>query len=413
MKKLLLITLVSFCANNIIAQNVGIGTAAPTDKLSVVNALPGYGITHTYGPVTMGTYISNLFGQFGTKTNHPLQFFTNNGAAQLTLLQNGNFGIGLSAPTVKLDVYGSIKAGGANGEYAFNDRADNNSGYSWYSNLGSAKLFRYGAVNENALIITANNFIGIKTQAPQTNLHIDPAGAGSILIGTNKSSGGYTNLEIGISAQSNGQSYIQSTKASGSTWGTLQLNPFGGDITTGGNVGIGTNTPFSPLDVVQNGNALRILSPGHIWSISVQSAFLFSHNNVAQANISGTDGSYFAFSDKRLKKNIDEISPVLDRVLQLKAKNYLFINAEETTKKSLGFISQEVIGLFPELVNSFKRTAEDPTLYLGLNYAGFSVIAIKAIQEQQQQIDTANEKNKMMMRMIEKMQQQIDALTKK
>lgn len=55
-----------------IAQNVGIGTSTPNDKLSIVNDLPGDGITHTYGAVTMGTYISNLSGQFGTKANQPL-----------------------------------------------------------------------------------------------------------------------------------------------------------------------------------------------------------------------------------------------------------------------------------------------------------------------------------------------------
>ncbi|MES2649211.1 MAG: hypothetical protein V4717_20200 [Bacteroidota bacterium] len=110
------------------AQNVGIGTLTPIYKLSVVNAQQGYGITHTYGPVTMGTYISNLFAQFGTRTNHPLQFFTNNGAAQVTLLQNGNFGVGLVAPINTLDVFGNIKTGGVNAEYNFNDRTNNNSG---------------------------------------------------------------------------------------------------------------------------------------------------------------------------------------------------------------------------------------------------------------------------------------------
>jgi trimeric autotransporter adhesin len=54
------------------------------------------------------------------------------------------------------------------------------------------------------------------------------------------------------------------------------------------------------------------------------------------------------------------------------------------TKKSTGFISQEVIGLFPEFVSSSKRSLKDSTLYLTLNYAGFSVVAIKAIPEQQQ-----------------------------
>jgi len=86
------------------AQNVGIGTTTPLAKLSVLNNVPGYGITHTYGAVTMGTWISDTTGQFGTKSDHPLQFFTNNGNPQITLIQNGNVGIGTKTPAAKLEI---------------------------------------------------------------------------------------------------------------------------------------------------------------------------------------------------------------------------------------------------------------------------------------------------------------------
>jgi hypothetical protein len=86
--------------------NVGIGTPTPTEKLSVFTAsgVANFGITHSNSTVTVGTYLNFNNGQFGTKTNHPLQFFTNSGSAQITLLQNGNFGIGTNAPDHKLDV---------------------------------------------------------------------------------------------------------------------------------------------------------------------------------------------------------------------------------------------------------------------------------------------------------------------
>jgi trimeric autotransporter adhesin len=389
--------------------NVGIGTSNPSDKLSIISALPGYGITHSFGPVTMGTFISNLYGQFGTKTNHPLQFFTNNGNAQMTLLPVGNVGIGTTNPTYKLDIVANVNVitglrvkNNSNSVIDIESqigesqlRFNHNGNYKWalsnnsttdnleiLSNIGKPKI-----IIENG---TGN--IGFNTGAPQSNLHIDPSGAGSILIGTDKNTGGFTNLEMGISAQSGGQSYIQSTKASGSLYGTLQLNPSGGDVTVAGYVGIGTNTPFSPLDIVASGNVLqsiRILMPGHIWGIGISGGdhLNFIHNGQSRAIIDNTDGSYRSYSDKRLKKNIEEMSSVLDKVLQLKAKSYQFIDSPESTKKSTGFISQEVVSLFPELVSSSKRSAEDSTSYLSLNYAGFSVIAIKAIQEQQKIIN--------------------------
>lgn len=100
MKNLIILSILFLISAKTFSQNVGIGTLTPAEKLSVVNANPGYGITHNYGLVTMGTFISNLNAQFGTKTNHPLQFFTNNGNAQMELLTNGNIGLGINGGKV-------------------------------------------------------------------------------------------------------------------------------------------------------------------------------------------------------------------------------------------------------------------------------------------------------------------------
>ena len=47
-------------------------------------------------------------GWLGTKSNHNLNLFTNNGSAQVTLLTNGNLGIGTTAPAQRLSVTGNI-----------------------------------------------------------------------------------------------------------------------------------------------------------------------------------------------------------------------------------------------------------------------------------------------------------------
>ena len=48
--------------------------------------------------------------------------------------------------------------------------------------------------------------------------------------------------------------------------------------------------------------------------------------------------------------------------------------------------------LFPELVSDFKKDSADNTVYHGINYAGFGVIAVKAIQEQHLIIEALNAK---------------------
>jgi hypothetical protein len=67
----------------------------------------GYGFTQTAGTVTVGSFVSTAgggSGWFGTRSNHPLNFFTNDGVPQMTLTTAGNVGIGETNPTVKLQV---------------------------------------------------------------------------------------------------------------------------------------------------------------------------------------------------------------------------------------------------------------------------------------------------------------------
>lgn len=96
------------------SQNVGIGTSTPLVKLSVQTATGNYGIIHTDGNVTLGTYIGNGEGWLGTKSNHTLSFFTNNSIEQMTLLTNGNFGLGTTSPSAKLHIAGNVKIDGTN-----------------------------------------------------------------------------------------------------------------------------------------------------------------------------------------------------------------------------------------------------------------------------------------------------------
>jgi hypothetical protein len=58
--------------------NVGIGTASPTTRLSVVSSTNG-GINVNDGTVNTILYnTSSLNGTIGTTTNHPFAFYTNN-----------------------------------------------------------------------------------------------------------------------------------------------------------------------------------------------------------------------------------------------------------------------------------------------------------------------------------------------
>jgi len=94
--------------------NVGIGTTSPQTRLQVQTATGAYGITHTDGAITVGSYIgggsSGAFGGWvGTQSNHKLFFFTNNGQPSMTVDTTGNIGVGTFTPASKLTVTGLIE----------------------------------------------------------------------------------------------------------------------------------------------------------------------------------------------------------------------------------------------------------------------------------------------------------------
>jgi hypothetical protein len=173
----------------------------------------------------------------------------------------------------------------------------------------------------------------------------------------------------------------------------------------GSKLGINSGDPLYTIEMVQAGNKgmgfINPLNGYHFWeikseaySLSVSDALMFymDGSTTPKGWFRPTDGGYSANSDIRLKTGITEMGSILPKLLQLKPSIYHFKN-DVTRQNCIGFIAQDVKKLFPELVDVHQtEDKEIPDLH-GMNYGGFGVIAIRAIQEQQEQLQLLQKEN--------------------
>jgi hypothetical protein len=89
-----------------------VGGALQAGAVRAQTARGVYGLTHTDGMTTVGTYVGGSSsgaegGWFGTQSNDKLFFFTNNGQPTMTVDTTGNVGVGTTTPRATLDVAGN------------------------------------------------------------------------------------------------------------------------------------------------------------------------------------------------------------------------------------------------------------------------------------------------------------------
>jgi hypothetical protein len=118
----------------------------------------------------------------------------------------------------------------------------------------------------------------------------------------------------------------------------------------------------------------------------------------SNGDVDSRTNSYGGWSDIKLKENITDATPKLQDLLKVKIKNYNFIGDD---KKQIGVVAQELEEIFPALVSESpdfeidEQTGEKidlGTTTKSVKYSVFVPMLIKAIQEQQAQIEELSNK---------------------
>ncbi len=349
-----------------------------------------------YAGVWGRTNDNNGYGVHGSATTGIGGFFeSNSGTGRALITGNGRVGIGTDNPEALLHVEGDLFLNSSQG--AINIGFPNNGNQWRLSTLGSGSDLQFFSkpdgsnTNTRRLFLQQNGRVGIgNTTNPDAQLDILFNSTVSIPhIRLFENANDYARISF---QNSSGNKFWSIAGLNNANTANERLNFYHsstGDIvsmTGDGMVGIRTINPGARLHLFQGGQAVGTglrFDDGvnQDWDITHGFGLRFHFGGELRSFINATTGAYTQSSDARLKTDAEPIGTVLPNLLHLKALSYRYKNAV-TTEKTLGFMAQDAQKLFPELVHY----SEADNLY-GINYAGFSVIAIKAIQEQQQVIE--------------------------
>ena len=337
------------------STNVGIGTASPSTKLSVVHNQNGASqvslLNNTGGASSQALFNANdgtNYGQFGmwgsgvsasgaqqpsnafvygsggisyfTGGTHRWYYSTNTEAMRID--SSGNVGIGTSSPSAKLDVNGVICALGGNSPTGgFNLR--NTSGTitpRMTNDGGDGTVIRAGASGGS---VKFNNFTNTTEMA-----QIDSSG----------------NLLVGTTSLTNAEKF--SLAFAGSSQSGITLND-------------------------TSGTSCSLL--------------LFRNNGTVCGSISKTTTltAYNVSSDYRLKENIVPLTGALEKIAQLKPSLYNY--KSDPTTNIEGFVAHELQSVVPHAVTGQKDAvdAEGNPIYQGVDASFLIPHLTAAIQEQQ------------------------------
>ena len=366
--------------------NVGIGTTSPASLLHLADATePAIRIQDTNN-VNSDFKIYSPNGSNHLRINH-----INTSSDFVTLTSAGNVGIGTSSPASLVHLMGgdlfltanstatdsgqaiyfqsTTNGWGTASAHAalFGKRVDGSNGYLRFDTRGS------GTTRE-VMRIDSSGYVGIGTSNPLNLIHTSAANDASGIRMTNT-----------FDSPDNVWALLPSISGVSNTGFTIR------DVTDGrnclvidgiGRVSIGTNSASERLRVETTANTMvpmTINDSSNTSTFTHRLMFRTGNTEVGRIRSSSNATTYdTSISDVTLKKNFEDWTEnTLNLFKNINPQKYNFIQEDDGTTKSKGFIAQEMVDSFPEAYS--KEDKEDSKYYF--NPSGMVVYLMKALQE--------------------------------
>ncbi len=388
--------------------NVGIGTTVPEEKLHVsggdilLSNTRAVKIENTSGgnisvlSMTAGNNVILNAGQSGATIIDAAAadsiIFQDGGVENMRIIGSGNVGIGTTSPIANLDIFK------ASGDAATSFTASSTAGVqmAWtmgvdLSDSGKFKIASSTLLGLNdRFVIDGNGNVGIGTTGPGAKLDVSATNAvtaatQSVFIRSSNSQAIDLGGGIGFGGIYTGTSEIQWANIAGrkengtdnNYSGYLQFatRANGGDntekmrITSTGNVGIGTTTPWVTLAV-----AGRVALP----NLSNNGTGYYACINTAGGGAEmATSTTACGASSIKYKENVADLSYGLEQVLKLRPVSFDWKkDFMPQGTRQIGFIAEEVEKIVPEIIGYDRNGA-----VMNLDYAKLTSLIVNAVQE--------------------------------
>jgi hypothetical protein len=282
---------------------------------------------------------------------------TNNGTTAVTIDTSQNVGIGTTSPDGKLTI----------------ETVNSNTPRIRFQNSsfdGDAAISTFVSSTGTDLVLGSNTYINssgnlARFDSAQAGSYVYANRGGNLFFGTNDTSGVATErMRItsgGYTKCSDNATYISSTGLYHEMM-TSRVDSYALRVGVTANSGGGYPLQLCWVNQTNNNTTDRYLTCSDATNTKLQ---IFSNGNVQNLN-----GSYGTISDIKNKENIVDATPKLDKVIQLKVRNFN-LKDDETKLKQIGFIAQEFEEIFPSMIE------ESPDVDIDGNKTGEITKAIK------------------------------------